>query len=305
MGRDWVQIVQPLETAGQQMGIVFETAFTPESFRIPFEFRIQNGHIGRSQVRIHQVLPAGQELLGEWEHAGIVDDNPDNTVFVSADLSTVLEEAPYEVPWADVPQMVWAFYEASYKQADWTTRPELKDRPLQPYGSGVAAAIARQIDQAKSVGIDGFIVSWRGPGSRSEQNFPAILQVAGQKDFAISVRLETLTDAGQPSTPPEIAQRLIRLLQNHGRHSAFLDGDGRPVVFVADSTATPAATWTGIFNLVRTQGLDGFFLAESTNHSDADVFDALYTYTATSAEELNTLVAGVWGRPRYRHLFSD
>lgn len=308
VGRDTANVVQPNEdaTAGKEVSIVFDTALGPEAFRSPIDLRIEKGHLGRTRVRIHNLLSQGPVLLGEWEHDGVVPDADilPNTVYLSLDFSTVLQRTPYELDGPEVPKMAWAFYFPWYKDADWISRQNLKDAPSQPYNSQDGTAIARHIDQAQGAGIGGFIVSWQGLGSYTDQALPKLLQAAEQKDFAISVRFETLNNQGQPRAQSELAQQLIILLNNYGPHPAFMKVAGRPVVFVGDSVLVPTQTWSAVFGLVRAQGLDGFFLGESATQDDLDVFDSLYTYTVTDFGNLGPFVFAVRPASRYRHFFS-
>lgn len=309
VGRDSTSISQPINDAlaGQEVSVVFDTAMAPEAFRLPVDLRIEKGHIGRSRVRIHKLLPTGPVLLGEWEHTGVVPDGDvlPNVIYLSVDLGKVLDEAPYQVTTPGDGKMAWAFYFPWYDQADWTARQNLKDVPAQPYDSADGATIARHIDQAKGAGLSGFIVTWQGPGSVSDQALPTILHTADQKDFAISVRFETLDEQGQPRAQAELTQRLILLLNNYGPHSAFMKADGRPVVFLADSGALPIETWMTVLQLVRAQGLDGFFLGESGVQSDLDVLDSLYTDTLTDFTSTTAFFFSVMPRSRYRYLLAE
>lgn len=311
VARASANMVQPIDNAvaGQEVSIVFDSALAPEAFQQPFDLRIDKGHLGGSRVRIYNLLPSGPVLLGEYEHDGVVPDAEadllPNIIYLSLDFSEVLQEAPYQLDGPNVPKMAWAFYFPWYKDADWASRQNLKDVPLQPYNSQDAVAIARHIDQAQGAGIGGFIASWQGPGSYSDQALPVILQTAEQKNFAISVLLETLSDQGQPLTQPELARRLIILLNNYGPYPAFMKVDGRPVVFVADAGLVPTETWSTVFALVRAQGLDGFFLGEGGNQDYLDVFDSLYTYTVTDFGNLGPFVFAVRPASRYRHFFAD
>ena len=309
--RGGASIVQPIENAesGEAVSLVFDTGLGPEAFTQPIELRIEKGHLGRTSIRIHNLLPTGPVLLGEWEHDGVVPDadTVPNTVYLSLDFHEVLEGAPYQLSGPVVPKKAWAFYFPWYSDAVWDSGQNLKDTPAQPYDSHDAAAIARQIDQAQQAGIDGFIVTWQGPGSVTDQALPIILQTAEQKGFDIAIRYDALDARGEPRIQSELTQQLINLLSNYGPHPAFMKVSGRPVVFVADSTAVPIGTWATVFGLVRTASLDGFFLGEtsSQNQDDLDVFDSLYTGTVTDFGNLGAFVFAVRPASTYRHLFSE
>jgi uncharacterized protein (TIGR03437 family) len=305
VARDFAAINQPIENAGTEVGVTFDSAFGPEAFRNPLDIRILKGHLGGSRLRIHNVTPSGLELLGEWEHDGVIDDNPDNIRFFHLDFSAVAQGLPYEAPAPVSGTMLWAFYVASYSLADWADNPALRDAPLAPYGSDDASAIARHLDEAASAGIGGFIVSWDGPGSLSDGNLPLILQTAAARDFAIAVELETLDEQGQPQEQVRLEQSIAQLLQTHGIHPAYHRVDGRPVVFVNDADMFSLETWTGILAAIRGQALDGFFLGDGLANEGLDVFDAIYHSVATNDSEWNLQLIRARPAVRYYHLLSD
>jgi uncharacterized protein (TIGR03437 family) len=303
-GINSASMVQPLESAGQTMGLVFDVAVAAASFHSLFEFRLERGHIGQTKVRVSNLQPAGPAFLGEWEHKTMVDGDPSNALFFSVDLSAVLQEPAYEIP-LPVPKMVWAFYEAAYGMADWAADQNLKDAPAQPYASADAVAVARQTVQAKGAGIDGFVVSWRPPESISDTNLPIVLQVAEQEKFSVAAQFSARNDAGEALPETEIVAALVSLLQTHGTHPAYVKGDGRPVVFVSGSAALTIEDWGRVLGLVRAQGVDGYFLAETRATSELEVFDALYASRAASVDEVGNLVARVGRWHRYRFVLSD
>src|SRR5512133_3936838 len=58
--------------------------------------------------------------------------------------------------------MVLAYYYGWFNMGQWSG-PEMIDRPAEPYDSADRGAMSRQIGQAQSAGIDGFVMSWFGP----------------------------------------------------------------------------------------------------------------------------------------------
>ena len=309
VGRGEASVNQPIEDAlaGREVGVVYDAALAPSAFGRPFDLRIEKGHIGRARIRIYDLLASGPELFGEWVHDGIVPDADvlPNTVYLSLDLGAVLNRAPERLPGPATPKMAWAFYFPWYSEQDWSSRRNLKDVPARPYDSRDPAAIARHIDQAQGVGIDGFIVSWSGPNSFTDEALQAMLPIAAQKDFAIAVRLETLDELGQPGALDRLTERLEALLSDYGPDPALMKVDGKPVVFVGDSSLTDIETWSAVFDSLRAEGLDGFFLGESANQDELDVFDSLYTYRERDFASLAPFVFAVRPASRYRHLFAD
>ena len=307
-GRNRASLVQPLEAAmaDREARMVFECAMPPEVFRRDFDLRVEKGHLGRTVLGIQQVLPDGLLPLGEWVHDGIVPDADalPNTVYLSLDLRSVLDAQPSEVLAPDAPKKALAFYFPWYSRQTWDSRQGLKDVPLQPYDSDNLSAIARHIEQAKSAGISGFVVSWSGASSQSDQAIAKILQIATLRDFAVAARFETIA-GGQARSETEIEQQLSALLNLYGSHPAFLKIGGRPVIFVGDSQAVARDGWSKILGVVETQATDGFFLGQSADQNDLEVFDSLYTYAVTDFGNLSPFVFAVRPASRYRKIFDD
>ena len=68
----------------------------------------------------------------------------------------------------------------------------LIDHPTTPYASNNPADVRRQMRQAKSAGIDSFVVSWAGPGTQSDKNFAMMLNQAKSLGFKVGIFLEIL-----------------------------------------------------------------------------------------------------------------
>ena len=62
-------------------------------------------------------------------------------------------------------RQVYAFYFGWWTDASWGNA-NLIDRPAAPYSSLNSGVVGRQIDEAKSAGIDAFVMSWFGPKKR-------------------------------------------------------------------------------------------------------------------------------------------
>ena len=73
--------------------------------------------------------------------------------------------------------------------------PDVFDRtlfqPMQPYNSDDLGVMQHHVDQAKSAGIDGFIVDWYGNGDRTDANFAHVLDIANKSGFSATVHFET------------------------------------------------------------------------------------------------------------------
>jgi len=107
----------------------------------------------------------------------------------------------------------------------WYTGPEswvkTADLPLDLYDSYDEATMRRQIRQAKAVGIDGFICTWR-------YTCPRLLELAGEEgDFGVAISVDPVATS-MPSFEAVLA--VIQQEKQVTAHPAYLRWDGRPVI---------------------------------------------------------------------------
>ena len=95
-----------------------------------------------------------------------------------------------------------------------------------PYDSLDPTVIARQVAQAKAAGITGFVASWWGQKDRTDQQFPLLLDAAD--GLKLAPYIETATN------PDALAAVVAYLLENYGKHRAWLRLNGKPVIFIFD-----------------------------------------------------------------------
>lgn len=147
------------------------------------------------------------------------------------------------------------------------------DSPAEPYNSDDPAVIARHIAQAKRAGIDGFVVSWLGPGNRTDQNLARIMDEAGAQDFRVGVYVEVPNLGG----PDDVAASVSYLLATYGGRPNFLRKDGRPALFFWREQLFGPDTWRQIRAQVDpTWGT--MWIAEGTTDAYFGAFDGLHLF---------------------------
>ncbi|MGZ3299201.1 MAG: hypothetical protein ACXU8O_09310, partial [Asticcacaulis sp.] len=94
------------------------------------------------------------------------------------------------------------------------------------YDSLDPEVIRRQVAQAKTAGITGFIASWWGEKDRTDQQFPLLLDAADG--------LKMVPYIEQAQSPESLAADILYLHRRYGGHEAWLTLDGRRVIFLFD-----------------------------------------------------------------------
>lgn len=189
-------------------------------------------------------------------------------------------------------RQVWAYYFGWWAASSWEDG-RLIDKPAQPYSSMDAGVIGRQIDEAKSAGIDAFIMSWFGPknGNMTHTVFNMLLDQAAARGFKAAVSVD-LVDAGYYSTGSEVVESLRYLINERVNHPAYLRYAGKPVIYFYYQARYSAADWANIRAQVD-PNRQTIWVAEGTNTAFLPTFDGLYLFNTAWAGD-PAAVASQW-----------
>ena len=202
--------------------------------------------------------------------------------------------------YSQVPHEVLAFYYGWYGQLKQTPRGELDSAwdevntnkheiqktaryPIKgPYSSHDAAILDWQIDQAKSHGITGFVVSWSGTGPEAawqDQSLALLLARAEKKDFKISIYWEQAPGEGRGQIERAIGEISI-VLKRYGTSKSFLKLDDKPVIFAYGRLIyqVPVGAWPEIIEGIRAKAGDFALLADGHQGSYVYLFDGIHSY---------------------------
>ena len=180
---------------------------------------------------------------------------------------------------AQEPRQVWAYYFGWWTNDSWGDG-RLTDRPANLYDSRDGGAVGRQIDEAKSAGVDAFIMSWYGPGNWVHDVFNMLLDQSAGRGFraAVSVDMgaEFLTNTG------DVTNALATIINDRANHPAYLRYNGKPVIYFWNQGRFSNAEWQAIRNQVD-PGHNTIWVAEGTNTGVLSVFDGLYLFNTAWA----------------------
>jgi hypothetical protein len=178
---------------------------------------------------------------------------------------------------ADEGKLVLSFYYAWYDQKTWNSGV-IPDVPLKPYVSASRETMVRHVDQAKGAGIDAFVLNWWGKGNQTEKNLKTLLGVADEKGFRVAVDF----DINSPFMGglDSYADNLRHLHAVHATHPAYLDYQGRPVVFFYNVSRLPVAAWRTLRDQAD-PNREALWIAEGTDVKYLSVFDGHHLYSIT------------------------
>ena len=191
--------------------------------------------------------------------------------------------------------LVLAFYYDWYDVTSFGPK-KTSDQPVTPYKSSDRATIERQVDEAQQAGIDGFVVSWYGPrdapDNQTETNLRTLLDVAQDKGFKVAVDFETNGPFFASKT--DVQNALAALLSTHANHPAYLEVNGKPVIFFWQNSRFSVSDWSAIRQAVDPLH-QSIWIGEGANLDYLRVFDGHHLYSiAWSSDPRATVIQ--WGQ---------
>jgi hypothetical protein len=115
-------------------------------------------------------------------------------------------------------------------------------QPLEPYNSDSTDIMRKHVQEAKSAGIDGFIVAWYGNGDRTDSNLAHLLDIGQQQGFSATIHFETPQFWGVD----DVVAQLHAFNEQRANHPAMVKYQGRPVIFFWRASTFDNGTWSAI-----------------------------------------------------------
>jgi len=161
----------------------------------------------------------------------------------------------------------------------------MSDLPTTRYNSNDTATINRQLQEAATAGITGFISSWWGAGDQTDQNFAKLLALSTTLEntqhthFASSIYFESDAPALQGTN--RIVSNLRYALSHYGNNTHFFHWQGKPVLFFWDplGNGRTLAQWAIIRQQVDPKH-QTIWSAEGVDTNLLSVFDGIHLFSA-------------------------
>src|SRR6266404_9763752 len=148
------------------------------------------------------------------------------------------------------------------------------------YSSLDRVTLDRQIDEAKNLGIRGFVVNWYGPGKEFEDRSYALMQsLAAEKDFRVALMYDESED--QLHSTDEAIRDLTYAWQHYispdaPGASAYLTYHDRPVIFIFNKGGK--TDWKRVRQVMSSWSPQPLLLYKDLAPEKADVMDGFYAW---------------------------
>lgn len=148
------------------------------------------------------------------------------------------------------------------------------------YSSQDPAEIAKQIHDAKALGISAFVVDWYGDREPFiDKSYALIQSTAAKKDFQVAMMYDE-TDQEDGATDEAIADftmfRDTYLSAKAPGHQAYLTYQGRPVIFIFPKSGH--TDWDKVRAVVNKWSTPPFLIYENLPGSYPNAFDGYYAW---------------------------
>ena len=205
-------------------------------------------------------------------------------ILVSADASFATTVEPSTKP-------VFAYYYGWYTKGAWyggidgSESLSVADVPsIGMYNSQNVSVIDTQISEAISAGIDGFIASWWGPGSFTDNTDQILINQAETKynGFSISLYFETEIIQNMNSSFPVEQTQFVKdvayIMQGYTGNDAFARINRDPVLFISGVDDWPLQFWTNVTSEIHQLYPSLLLISDSLDIDYLSAFDGAASY---------------------------
>jgi hypothetical protein len=143
--------------------------------------------------------------------------------------------------------------------------------------------LERQIEQAKNMGVAGFVVNWYGQRkSFTDQSYAMLQQAANDGNFKVAIQYDEAVDHPGQETEAVIADLNYAYEHYIGPNSAirsasYLRYDGRPVIFIFPKSDNNT-DWNRVRQMTDSWAEKPVLLYQNISAKWADDFDGFYAW---------------------------
>jgi Glycosyl hydrolase family 71 len=146
---------------------------------------------------------------------------------------------------------LFAYYYIWFSHNSWARAKT--DLPLiGTYSSSDPVVMRHQIEQAKSAGITGFIVSWKDT-PLNDQRLELLMRVAAQEHFKLAMIYEGLDFSRKPLPVSQVAADFVTFRDRFAGNPVFYRVDGKPLTIWSGTWAFSYAQVAQVTSAVRPQ----------------------------------------------------
>jgi len=150
------------------------------------------------------------------------------------------------------------------------------------YDSQNISLIDHQISQAVSAGINGFIASWWGPHSFTDNTDQILLNQASTRfaDFTVTLYFETTIIEGvnPESQPSQIVSDVQYIMHAYGGSDVFTRIGGKDILFFSGVDNWPPSFWSNVTVEIHSIYPNLLLISDSLNVDYLNVFDGAASY---------------------------
>ena len=214
--------------------------------------------------------------------------------------------APRHAPAASPATPLFAYYYIWFSRSSWSRAK--KDLPLiGGYSSSDPAVLRHQIQQAKSAGIGGFIVSWKDT-PLNDVRLRLLMTAAAQEHFKLAMIYQGLDFYRHPLPVSRVAADFVKFRDEFASSPVFFRVDGKPLTiwsgtwaFSYDQVAqVTGAVRPGMLVLGTEKNVAGFDRIASITDGDAYYWSSVNPATQTGYQaKLNQMSQAVHRAGKY------
>lgn len=149
------------------------------------------------------------------------------------------------------------------------------------YSSDDPATLQRQIDQAKGMGIGGFVVDWYGDREPwIDHNYALLQKLAEKRHFQIAVMYDQagLRDGDTDRVIADLTMFHDKYLKRHSPgHKAYLTFENRPMIFIFPDVQTD---WDRVRSAVNQWNPAPLLIMENVPGQYTNDFDGFYPWVS-------------------------